>query len=157
MSDDKIYPVPAEWSARAWVDDAKYQEMYQQSISDPEGFWGEMGKRVEWTTPYTKVKNTTYDAADLSIKWYEDGRLNVCLSADGHVYTWGQSRLLGHGIGVAQHLERPRRITSLTGIVHISANAQVFDGHVLATSCTGVVYSWGDGISETLPGGVFGH
>ena len=86
MSDDKIYPVPAEWSARAWVDDSKYQEMYQQSIADPDGFWGEMGKRVEWTTPYTKVKNTSYDAANLSIKWYEDGRLNVCYNCvDRHL------------------------------------------------------------------------
>ncbi len=86
MTDDKIYPVPAEWSARAWVDDSKYQEMYQQSIADPDGFWGEMGKRVEWTKPYTKVKNTSYDAANLSIKWYEDGRLNVCYNCvDRHL------------------------------------------------------------------------
>ena len=86
MSDDNIYPVPAEWSARAWVDDAKYQEMYQQSVTDPDGFWGEMGKRLEWSTPYTKVKNTTYDRANLSIKWYEDGRLNVCYNCvDRHL------------------------------------------------------------------------
>jgi acetyl-CoA synthetase len=83
---DKTYPVPAEWSARAWVDDAKYQEMYQQSISDPDAFWGDMGKRIDWTTPYTKVKNTTYDPANLSIKWYEDGRLNVCYNCvDRHL------------------------------------------------------------------------
>jgi acetyl-CoA synthetase len=83
---EKTYPVPAEWSARAWVDDAKYQEMYQQSISDPDAFWGEMGKRIDWTTPYTKVKNTTYDPANLSIKWYEDGRLNVCYNCvDRHL------------------------------------------------------------------------
>ncbi|MFY0611869.1 MAG: acetate--CoA ligase, partial [Hyphomicrobiaceae bacterium] len=86
MSDEKIFPVPAEWSARAWVDDAKYQEMYQQSVTDPDGFWGEMGKRLEWSTPYSKVKNTTYDQADLSIKWYEDGRLNVCYNCvDRHL------------------------------------------------------------------------
>ena len=86
MSDEKTYPVPAEWSARAWVDDAKYQEMYQQSISDPDAFWGDMGKRLDWTTPYTKVKNTTYDPDNLSIKWYEDGRLNVCYNCvDRHL------------------------------------------------------------------------
>ncbi|MFT5510725.1 MAG: acetyl-CoA synthetase [Hyphomicrobiaceae bacterium] len=86
MSDEKTYPVPAEWSARAWVDDSKYQEMYQQSISDPDAFWGDMGKRLDWTTPYTKVKNTTYDPDNLSIKWYEDGRLNVCYNCvDRHL------------------------------------------------------------------------
>lgn len=86
MSDEKTYPVPAEWSARAWVDDAKYKEMYQQSISDPDAFWGEMGKRLDWTTPYTKVKNTSFDPDNVSIKWYEDGRLNVCYNCvDRHL------------------------------------------------------------------------
>ena len=57
-----------------------------RSIDDPDGFWGEMGKRIDWTTPYTKVKNTTYDPEKLSIKWYEDGRLNVCYNCvDRHL------------------------------------------------------------------------
>ena len=83
---DAVYPVPSEWSARAWVDDAKYQEMYQRSIEDPEGFWGEMGKRIDWIKPYTKVKNTSYAPENVSIKWYEDGTLNVCANCvDRHV------------------------------------------------------------------------
>jgi len=83
---DKTYPVPAEWSARAWVDDAKYQEMYKRSIEDPDGFWSEMGQRIDWTTPYTKIKNVSYDPADVSIKWFEDGRLNVCYNCvDRHL------------------------------------------------------------------------
>ncbi len=83
---DAVYPVPAEWSARAHVDDAKYKEMYQRSVDDPEGFWGEMGKRLDWSKPYTKVKNTSFDAENLSIKWYEDGALNVCYNCvDRHL------------------------------------------------------------------------
>jgi acetyl-CoA synthetase len=74
---DKIYAVPPEWSARAYVDDAKYKEMYKRSIDDPAGFWGEHGKRLDWIKPYTKVKNTTFGPPDVSIKWYEDGTLNV--------------------------------------------------------------------------------
>lgn len=68
-----------------WVDAAKYNSMYQQSIKDPEGFWGEQGKRIDWIKPYTKVKNTTfYD--DVSIRWYEDGTLNVCYNCiDRHL------------------------------------------------------------------------
>jgi len=87
---ENIYPVPAEWAARAWADDAKYQEMYQRSIDDPDGFWGEMGQRVDWIKSYTKIKNTSYDPQDVSIKWYEDGTLNVCVNCvDRHLATRG--------------------------------------------------------------------
>ena len=83
---DKIYPVPAEWSARAWVDDAKYQEMYRRSVEDPDNFWREMAGRVEWSKPFTKIKNTSYDPDNVSIKWYEDGALNVCYNCvDRHL------------------------------------------------------------------------
>ena len=74
---DKIYNVPAEWASRAWVDNTKYLEMYKRSVEDPHGFWGEMGKRIDWIKPYTKVKNTSYAYENVSIKWYEDGTLNV--------------------------------------------------------------------------------
>ncbi len=87
---DKVYSVPAEWAARAWVDDAKYQAMYRRSVEDPNGFWGEMGRRIDWIKPYTKVKNTSYDYHNVSIKWYEDGTLNVCANCvDRHLATRG--------------------------------------------------------------------
>ncbi len=87
---DKKYPVPAEWAKRAWVDDAKYQAMYKRSVEDPNGFWGEMGKRLDWIKPYTKVKNTSFDTHNVSIKWYEDGTLNVCANCvDRHLKTRG--------------------------------------------------------------------
>ena len=83
---DKTYPVPAEWSARAWVDDAKYQEMYRRSIEAPDDFWREMAGRIDWMKPFTKVKNTSYDPDNLTIKWYEDGNLNVCYNCvDRHL------------------------------------------------------------------------
>jgi acetyl-CoA synthetase len=85
---EKMYPVPVEWSSRALIDDKKYQEMYKRSIDDPNGFWGEMGKRIDWIKPYTKVKNTSYDPHNVSIKWYEDGTLNVCYNCvDRHLKT----------------------------------------------------------------------
>jgi acetyl-CoA synthetase len=87
---EKVYAVPAEWASRAWVDDKKYQEMYQRSVKDPNGFWGEAGKRLDWIKPYTKVKNTSYDPHNVSIKWYEDGTLNACYNCvDRHVKTRG--------------------------------------------------------------------
>ena len=77
MSEVHVYDVPAEWAKRAWVDDAKYQEMYKRSVDDPEGFWGEHGKRIDWIKPYTKVKNISFDAHNVSINWFEDGVPNV--------------------------------------------------------------------------------
>jgi acetyl-CoA synthetase len=76
MSDELFQPRP-EVAASAHIDAAKYAEMYKRSIDDPEGFWAEHGKRVDWIKPFTKVKNVSYDKDNLSIKWFEDGTLNV--------------------------------------------------------------------------------
>ncbi|CTQ74092.1 acetate--CoA ligase [Roseibium alexandrii] len=85
-----VFPVPAEVAARAHVDNVKYLEMYQQSVSNPDGFWGEHGKRIDWIKPFTKVKNTSYDYHNVSIKWFEDGTLNVSANCiDRHLATRG--------------------------------------------------------------------
>ena len=74
---EKIYDVPAEWAKRAFVDQAKYREMYARSVSDPNGFWAEQAKRVDWIKPFTKVENASFAPGKISIKWFEDGVLNV--------------------------------------------------------------------------------
>ncbi len=74
---ENVFPVPAQIAAAALVDDAKYKAMYEQSVKDPNGFWGEQAKRLDWSKPFTKVKNTSYDPHNVSIKWFEDGELNV--------------------------------------------------------------------------------
>jgi acetyl-CoA synthetase len=87
---DKIYNVPAEWASRAWFDNTKYLAMYKRSVDDPNQFWGEMGKRVDWIKPYTRVKNTSFAQDSVSIKWYEDGTLNVAVNCiDRHLKTRG--------------------------------------------------------------------
>jgi len=87
---ETVYLVPPEWSARAWTDEAKYQSMYKRSIEAPDDFWRETGKRIDWIKPYTKVKNTSYDPHNVSIKWYEDGTLNICANCvDRHVAAHG--------------------------------------------------------------------
>jgi len=73
---NELYPVPESWAKSAWCDNETYLKMYEQSISDPEGFWGEQGKRLDWFKPWTKVKNTTFED-DVIIKWYEGGKLNL--------------------------------------------------------------------------------
>jgi acetyl-CoA synthetase len=83
---EKTYDVPAEWKKRAFADDAKYLEMYARSIKDPNGFWGEQAKRIDWIKPFSKVKNTSYDPHNVSIKWFEDGTLNACYNCvDRHL------------------------------------------------------------------------
>jgi acetyl-CoA synthetase len=87
---EQVYEVPAEWSSRAYVDNAKYLAMYERSIKDPDGFWAEEGKRIEWFTPYTKVKNTSFDLHNVSIKWFEDGVTNVAHNCiDRHLASRG--------------------------------------------------------------------
>ncbi len=83
---NNLFPPSAEFSSSAHVDKAKYDEMYAASIADSEAFWGEQGKRLEWIKPYTKVKDVTFKHPDVSIKWYEDGVLNVCANCvDRHL------------------------------------------------------------------------
>ncbi|WP_418152075.1 acetate--CoA ligase [Litorimonas sp. RW-G-Af-16] len=74
---DPKYPVPADFARKANLTPYKYQEMYAASIADPESFWREQGQRIDWMTPYTQVKNVSWDKSNLSVKWYEDGVLNV--------------------------------------------------------------------------------
>jgi acetyl-CoA synthetase len=73
----KLHPVSPEWAARAWIDKKAYRSLYDRSISDPDGFWGEIGRRIDWIKPYTRVKNTSFDPHNVSIEWFEDGTLNV--------------------------------------------------------------------------------
>jgi acetyl-CoA synthetase len=82
---DELFPVPADFAKKAWVDAAKYQSMYDRSIADPEGFWGEHGKRVDWIKPFSKVKDVSF-TGDVHIKWFYDGTLNVAANCtDRHL------------------------------------------------------------------------
>ncbi len=91
MSDEKLYSVPADFAAKSHIDDARYQEMYQRSIEDPEGFWAEQAEQfVTWFKPWNKVLDWSYDKKDLYIKWFEGGKLNVCYNCiDRHLDSRG--------------------------------------------------------------------
>ena len=96
---EKIYDVPSGWTKRALIDDGKYQTMYAQSVKDPNAFWGEHGKRIHWFKPYTKVKNTSFDPHNVSIKWFEDGTTNVSYNClDRHLEKRGnQTAIIWEG------------------------------------------------------------
>ncbi|WP_417514943.1 acetate--CoA ligase [Minwuia sp.] len=90
MSDEDIYQVPAEIAANALIDNDGYLAMYEKSISDPEGFWAEQGRKIDWIKPFSQVKDVSYDQSDLHIKWYADGTLNVSANClDRHLETRG--------------------------------------------------------------------
>ncbi|MEP7173302.1 MAG: acetate--CoA ligase [Aestuariivirga sp.] len=71
------YPVPANWKKRAFVDDAGYKAMYAESVKAPDKFWAKHAKRLDWFKAPTKIKNTSFAYDKVSIKWFEDGVLNV--------------------------------------------------------------------------------
>ena len=90
MSEVKRHEVTPEWASRAWVDNDSYLAHYKRSVEDPVAFWAEQGQRLTWIKPYTTIKNTSFAPDNVSIKWYEDGTLNVCANCvDRHLEARG--------------------------------------------------------------------
>ena len=86
MANADMFPVPETWAARAHVDRAGYQRLYQRSIEDPDGFWAEQAKRLDWIAPFTRVSDWSFDEADFGIRWFDDGVLNLCVNCvDRHL------------------------------------------------------------------------
>jgi len=99
MTAEKKYLVPTDAAKRAWADEAKYRAMYQASIDDPEKFWAEHARGLEWLKPFTTVKDTSFDKSDLHIRWFADGELNVAVNClDRHLATRGdQTAIIWEG------------------------------------------------------------
>jgi len=88
MSHYPVHKVPQVWADKALMNRADYENAYAASTSDNETFWAQQGKRLDWFTPYTKIKDVNYAADDLHIKWFYDGVLNVCHNCvDRHLPT----------------------------------------------------------------------
>ncbi|MBV9861378.1 MAG: acetate--CoA ligase [Alphaproteobacteria bacterium] len=97
MSSRSVIPISAHPQIGK-LNEAEYFRMYERSLADPDGFWGEHGKRLDWFRPYTRVKNASF-TGDVRIRWYEDGTLNVCVNCvDRHLATRGeQTAILWEG------------------------------------------------------------
>jgi acetyl-CoA synthetase len=97
MSND-LFPVPEAYARSAHCDDAKYREMYARSIADPEGFWAEQAKRIDWIKAPAKIRDVDF-AANARIRWFEDGILNVAWNCiDRHLEKRGdQTAILWEG------------------------------------------------------------
>ncbi len=96
---DQIYPPSADFVANAKINKADYDNMYAQSINNPDHFWSEHGKRVDWIKPYSKIKDVDYSYPNVSIKWFEDGQLNVSANCiDRHLEKRGdQTAIIWEG------------------------------------------------------------
>jgi len=87
---EEVYPVPAEWAENALIDEAGYREKYDQSISDPDGFWRAEAQRIDWITPFDTVKDTSFNEEDFRIRWFAGGKLNLAANClDRHLATLG--------------------------------------------------------------------
>ena len=86
MSEHHVYPVSATLSEQALINNDRYNELYEKSVSNPEEFWSEMGDRLDWIKKFTEVKDVSYEKNDLHIRWYGDGTLNACVNCvDRHL------------------------------------------------------------------------
>ena len=105
MSEDRIFAPSAEQAAAAHIDNDGYLAKYEKSIADPDAFWGEEGKRIDWIKPYSKVSDVSYKKDDLHIRWYEDGTLNASANClDRHLETRGdQTAIIWEGDEPDQH------------------------------------------------------
>jgi acetyl-CoA synthetase len=122
---DATHPPSAEMTSTAHINEAKYEEMYAASIADPEAFWGEAGKRLDWIKPYTKVKNTSFDYHNVDINWFEDGTLNVCANCvDRHLETRGTQTAIiweSDDPNIAQHItynELHDQVSKFANVLH---------------------------------------
>ncbi|HEX4636262.1 MAG TPA: acetate--CoA ligase [Rhizomicrobium sp.] len=96
---DSLFPVPEDWKKRAFMTKAQYEDAYARSVKDPDGYWRKEAGRLDWMRPFTKVKNVSWDPDNLSIKWFEDGALNVSANCiDRHLAKrGGQTAIIWEG------------------------------------------------------------
>ncbi|MHA1544813.1 MAG: acetate--CoA ligase, partial [Alphaproteobacteria bacterium] len=127
MSEHQTYPVRAEWASKAHINDTKYLEMYKASVDTPDKFWGEAAGRLDWMKKFTRVKNTSFDIDNVSIKWFEDGTLNVAANCiDRHVATRGDQVAI---IWEGDEPDQDKKITFSELHEHVSKFGNVLRDH----------------------------
>ncbi|MCH1474924.1 MAG: acetate--CoA ligase [Alphaproteobacteria bacterium] len=99
MTQDRLFAPSESTIANALIDNSGYQAMYDASVADPDAFWAEHGKRIDWIKPYSQVSDVSYDKADLHISWFGDGTLNAAANClDRHLASRGtQTAIIWEG------------------------------------------------------------
>ncbi|NNF38364.1 MAG: AMP-binding protein, partial [Gemmatimonadetes bacterium] len=90
---DQVFPAPAEFSERAHIRTLdQYRQMYERSIEDPDGFWGEVADDFHWFRKWDKVRDYNYDRREgkVSVEWFAGGKTNITYNAlDRHLEARG--------------------------------------------------------------------
>ncbi|WP_409161502.1 acetate--CoA ligase [Pectobacterium sp. B2J-2] len=104
MTQHNKHTIPAAIAENALINAQQYENMYRLSVDDPAAFWGEQGKIVDWIKPYETIKNTSFDPGHISIRWFEDGTLNVAANClDRHLAERGdQTAIIWEGDDAAE-------------------------------------------------------
>ena len=99
MTQDRLFAPSESTIANALIDNSGYQAMYDASIADPDAFWAEHGKRIDWIKPYSQISDVSYDRSDLHISWFGDGTLNAAANClDRHLASRGdQTAIIWEG------------------------------------------------------------
>ncbi|SEN21389.1 acetyl-coenzyme A synthetase [Pseudorhodobacter antarcticus] len=134
-----VYPASDDFVAGAHVNAAQYASMYAASAADPVAFWAEQGKRIDWIKPYTKVKDTNFTLGEVSIKWFEDGNLNVSANCvDRHMTTRANQTAI---IWEPDHPDTPaQHITYAQLLENTCRMANVLKAHGVAKGDRVVIY-----------------
>jgi acetyl-CoA synthetase len=138
MSEDLIFPVPPAWAERAHMDAAAYQAAVERVEADPEGYWGDLGWRLDWIAPFTKVKDVSFAADDFRIRWFEDGVLNACVNClDRHLpHRAGDTAIIWEGDDPADS----RRITYAEAHAEVCRMANVLKARGVARGDRVTIY-----------------
>ena len=122
-----VYPVPAIWKKNAYVDMAGYAKMYAESLKSPDKFWAKQAKRLDWFKAPTKIKNTSFAYDNVSIKWFEDGLLNVSYNCiDRHLKKRAnQTAIIWEG----DNPYDDRKVTYAEVYAHVCRFANVMKAH----------------------------
>ncbi|MBU1538681.1 MAG: acetate--CoA ligase [Alphaproteobacteria bacterium] len=92
MTDPDIYPVPAAWAGRAHMNAGDYDAALAAARENPDAFWSEQARRLDWITAPTRIKDVSFDKADFRIRWFGDGVLNVAYNClDRHLAERGDA------------------------------------------------------------------
>lgn len=92
MSDGEVFPVPQEWAEKAIMDGAAYDAAVRRVDAEPEAYWADIGKRLDWIKPFTEVKDVSFDKETFRVRWFADGVLNVSANClDRHLHSNGDT------------------------------------------------------------------
>ena len=95
MTQPAVHPVDPAFADSARITREDYRRDYEASVRDPEQFWARIGQRLDWMTPPTVIKDTSFDLEDVHIRWYADGELNASVNClDRHLATRGDKTAL---------------------------------------------------------------